>query len=208
MYQLELFLTVVKVQLWSIYESKFHQDSQAANEHDFVTFCYWSMILSCILGDSACSLLWFLWLDSWIFIYYCYCIMLINFNVTCQNYFITSVINIYDFYTILSLLECLESDVANLKYLYTNSTATWSQSKLILSLLKKLDNINKQFYKVFFLLQHIFVDIYLRVKFSIDQLKTLLTNEIIHKKNNRNLWHWMTYFFCSLHEIWQKKLTT
>ena len=43
--------------------------------------------------------------------------MLINFNVTCQNYFITSVISICDFYTISSFLESLKSDVANLKYL-------------------------------------------------------------------------------------------
>ena len=50
--------------------------------------------------------------------------MLINFNVTCQNYFITSVINICDLYIILSFLECFESDVANLKYLCTNNIAT------------------------------------------------------------------------------------
>ena len=166
------------------------------------------MILSCILDDSACSFLWFLWLNSWIFIYYCYCIMLINFNVTCQNYFIMSIISICDFYITFSLLECFESDVANLKYLCTNSTATWSWSKLTLLLLRKLDSTDRQFYKVFFLLQHIFVDMYLRAEFSIDQLKTLLINEMIHKKSNRNLWYWVTYFFCSLHEIWQKKLIT
>jgi len=50
--------------------------------------------------------------------------MLINFNVTCQNYLITSVTSTRDPYTTLSLLECLEPGVANLKYLCTNSTAT------------------------------------------------------------------------------------
>jgi len=166
------------------------------------------MILSRILGDSACPLLWFLWLGSWIFIYYCYCIMLINFNVTCQNYLITSVTSTRDPYTTLSLLECLEHGVANLKYLCTNSTATWPRPKLTLPLLRTLDSTDRQFYKVLFLLQHIFVDMYLRAEPSIDQLKTLLTNEMTHKKSNRSLWHQMTYFLCSLHEIWQKKLTT
>ena len=140
-----------------------------------------------LLDDSACSLLWFLWLSSWIYIYYCYCIMLINFNVTCQNYFITLIISTYDFYTTFFLLECLKSDVANFKYLCTNNTAIWSQSKLILLFLRKFDNIDKQFYKVFFLLQHIFVDMYLRAELSINQLKTLLTNEMTHRRSNRNL---------------------